>query len=146
LTSFLFSFRNFNGGSEWLPHYRKEPLLQKIWRDDYIGQEHVVRSHETHFVEIPPIAQRLRGERYAVKRNSSAEIAFPEFREAGPMNITIRAESVEPRAFQLDNFLSEVEVDHIIDVVCCCYCLQHSTTGEIGVKAQKQADVSDTSV
>lgn len=141
---FATDYRNFTGGSEWLAHYPKEPPLHKIWRADYLGQMHIARSYETHFKEIPPAAQTLDGKAFAIKRNNSADIAFPEYREQGPLNITIKAVSVEPRAFQLDHFLSEVEVDHVLDVVTGRYKLSRSTTGEIGAKAMKQADVSET--
>ncbi|CAB9497067.1 Probable prolyl 4-hydroxylase [Seminavis robusta] len=139
---FATQYRNFTGGSEWLAHYPKSPPLHKIWRADYYGQEHVVSTWESHFESIPPAAQGLRGEKYAVKRNNSADIAFPEYRKPGQMNITIKAVSASPRAFQLDHFLSDVEVDHVLDVVKGRYSLRRSTTGNIAGK--EESDVSET--
>jgi hypothetical protein len=42
-------------GIEWLSLYpRRHPPRHKMWPADYFGQEHVVETKETHFVEIPP--------------------------------------------------------------------------------------------
>jgi len=140
---FATQYKNFTGGSEWLAHYPKNPPLHKIWRADYYGQEHVVQSYETQFREIPPEADAgIDGKAFAIKRNSSADIAYPQYRDTGMMNITITAVSAAPRAFQIENFLSEVEVDHILDVVQGRYKLKRSTTGNVGGK--DESEMSDT--
>lgn len=141
---FATQYRNATGGSEWLAQYpnREAGPLHPIWRADSYGQEHVVQSYETQFTAIPPVANSLNGAAYAIKRNSSADIAFPEYRAPGLMNIAIRAVSAAPRAFQIDNFLSEVEVDHLLDVIQGHYSLKRSTTGNEAGK--DEADLRDT--
>ena len=141
---FATQYKNYTGGSEWLAHYGSRPNgpLHPIWRSDFFGQEHIVQTYETQFTAIPPILNSQSGKSYAIKRNSSADIAFPEYREKGIMNITIKAVSAAPRAFQIDHFLSEVEVDHLLDIVQGHYKLRRSTTGnEAGVD---EAEVTST--
>lgn len=104
-------YREFTG-SEWFGNFPGEKPRHKMWRADYFGQEHVVASAETHFTSLPP-----EEESYStlsvdeMKRNASTPLPFQEYREPGMMNISIKAVSVAPRIFQIDNFLSEVEVD-----------------------------------
>lgn len=110
-------YKNFTGGSEWLATYppTKAPPYHKMWRADYFRQQHVVQTKETHFVEHPPL---VNGVKYATKRNEASDsIAFPELRKPGEMNLTLTAVSCAPRAFQIDNFLSDVEADHILEVM-----------------------------
>jgi len=128
---FATQYKNFTGGSDWLGMYGMPKPWHPIWRADYLGQEHVVQTKETHFLKVPPMLKALNGKPFEVKRNATDPVAFSEYRMPEPeMNITIKAVSVEPRAFQLDNFLSEAEVDHVIDIVKR-HSMQRSTTGSI---------------
>jgi hypothetical protein len=104
-------YRNFTGGSEWLANYPSKPPQHHIWRADYFGQEHQIESQETQFVELPPQDELHGLSRQDMRRTESAPISLNEYREPGTMNITIKAVSCAPRIFQIDNFLSEVEVD-----------------------------------
>jgi hypothetical protein len=104
-------YREFTG-SEWFGNFPTEKPRHKMWRADYFGQEHVVTSPETQFTSLPPdkyLYSRLSVDEMV--RNASAPLPFQEYREPGMMNITIKAVSVAPRIFQIDNFLSEIEVD-----------------------------------
>jgi prolyl 4-hydroxylase len=58
------------------------------------------------------------------------------------MNITIKAVSSAPRAFQIEHFLSEVEVDHILDIVKGRYSLRRSKTGNIA--GEDESEISET--
>jgi prolyl 4-hydroxylase len=60
--------------------------------------------------------------------NSSTTVPLAAFRDIGEMNITLTVVSVSPRILQIDNFLSDVEVDHILDLAIKKN-LQRSTTG-----------------
>jgi hypothetical protein len=104
-------YRNFTGGSEWLANYPSKPPQHHIWRADYFGQEHQVESQETQFVKLPPQDELQVLSRQDMRRHKSAPISLSKYREPGTMNITIKAVSCAPRIFQIDNFLSEVEVD-----------------------------------
>ena len=104
-------YKNFTGGSEWLGNYPTEPPKHHMWRADYFGQEHFVQTRETQFVTLPPreVLHRLSSQQ--LRRNLTDSPAMMQYRASGIMNITIKAVSVEPRIFQIDGFLSEVEVD-----------------------------------
>ena len=52
-----------------------------------------------------------------MRRAEDEPIALSRYRTPGPMNISIKALSCAPRAFEVRNFLSDVEVDHILDLV-----------------------------
>lgn len=112
---FIPRYKNFTGGSEWLAHYPAQPPQHYMWRADYLGQEHWVTTRETHFVQSPPpdalhslsIAEMKRDNTNA----TAMMIALPEYRAPGLLNITLTVVSVAPRIFQIDNFLSDVEVD-----------------------------------
>ena len=104
-------YRNFTGGSEWLANYPSKPPQHHMWRADYFGQEHQIESQETQFVKLPPQGELHVLSRRNMRRHESAPILLSEYREPGTMNITIKAVSCAPRIFQIDNFLSEVEVD-----------------------------------
>jgi hypothetical protein len=46
-------YKHFTGGSEWLSMYRRDPPKHQIWRADCFGQQHVVQTQETKFIELP---------------------------------------------------------------------------------------------
>jgi prolyl 4-hydroxylase len=110
-------YKKFTGGSEWLTMYPKNPPRHKIWRADYFGQEHYVQTLETQFIEIPPAEEIYELSRFDMRRGEDESIALSEYRSPGLMNITIKALSCAPRAFEIKNFLSDIEVDHILDIV-----------------------------
>ena len=110
-------YREFTGGTEWLTMYPRSPPRHKIWRADYFGQKHTIQTKETHFVEMPPgdVLPKLSMEK--LRRNESDPIALQDYRSpAQVMNLTLTTVSCAPRAFQIDDFLSEVEVNHILDL------------------------------
>ena len=105
-------YKNFTGGSEWLGNFPTQPPKHRIWRSDYFGEEHFITSRETQFVQLPPthLLQYVSPEEMR-RRNASDPSPLMEYRQAGIMNITIKTVSVSPRIFQIDGFLSDVEVD-----------------------------------
>ncbi len=133
-------YRNFTGGSEWLGKFPTEKPKHHIWRADYFGQEHTVQSKESHFVELPP-ASLLDSLSLDDMKRANASTTFPlaDYRDSKDMNITLTVVSVAPRILQIDNFLSDVEVDHILDLAGKKN-LQRSTTG----MGASDSHVSDT--
>ena len=110
-------YKEFTGGSEWLTMNPKSPPRHKIWRADYFGQEHHVQTAETHFVEYPPEEKLPKLTMEQLRRNATTPVSLPEYRSPETtMNLTITAISVEPRVFAIENFLSDVEVEHMIDL------------------------------
>ena len=110
-------YKNFTGGSEWLTMYPRSPPRHKIWRADYFGQEHVITTKQTNFVKIPPQEELHRLTPREMRHNKTTPLPFAEYREPGEKTITIKALSCAPRVFELRNFLSDAEVDHVLQVV-----------------------------
>ena len=109
-------YKDFTG-SEWLSMYPRSPPRHKIWRADYFGQEHHVQTAETHFIEYPPAESLPKMTMEQMLRNASDPISLAKYRSSEPMlNLTLTAVSVEPRAFEILNFLSDVEVEHMLDL------------------------------
>ena len=104
-------YKNFTGGSEWLANYPSQPPRHYMWRADYFGQQHTVQSRETHFVTLPPEDELHHLSLKEMRRDVTQNITLAEYREPGILNVTLTVVSVAPRIFQIDNFLSEVEVD-----------------------------------
>lgn len=105
-------YKNFTGGSEWLANYPSQPPRHYMWRADYFGQKHTVQTRETHFHTLPPEDELHHLSLKEMRRDGkNPTIALPEYRDQGLLNITLTVVSVAPRIFQIDGFLSEVEVD-----------------------------------
>jgi prolyl 4-hydroxylase len=123
-------YKNFTGGSEWLGKFPTEQPKHHIWRGDYFGQEHTVQSKETHFLELPPESLLRSLTLDDMKRaNASTTTPLVDYRISEDiMNFSLTVVSVAPRILQIDNFLSDVEVDHVLDLAGKKN-LQRSTTG-----------------
>jgi len=105
------AYKNFTGGSEWLANYPSQPPRHHMWRADYFGQQHVVETTETQFTTLPPPEALHPLSIPEMQRHDKTDIALPQYRAHGPWNITLTVVSVAPRILQIDNFLSDVEVD-----------------------------------
>jgi hypothetical protein len=129
------TYKNFTGGSEWLAMYPPEPPNHKMWRADYFGQTHTVVSNETHFQRIPPSLTPTAGEHHHrllsidEMRQTGSTRPFAEYRDPGTLKLTIKALSCAPRAFEIRHFLSDAEVDHVLELIRQKD-LVRSTTGE----------------
>lgn len=110
-------YRNTTGRS-YLANYLRPPPQHYMWRAEYFGQQHSIITKETHFVKEPPknllkpVTATGKKRRFA----PNAPRILSEYREPGDLNLTLTVISVVPRAFQIDNFLSAVEVDHITEL------------------------------
>lgn len=142
--SFNEQYQAFTGRS-YLANYREDsprkPPMHYMWRPDYFGQEHWVTTRETHFESLPPMdALGGIGEvgRERVLKDSDPRV-FQEYRARDEttgepleyMNMTLKALSVAPRVFEIKNFLSQKEVDHILHIAGGID-LSESTTGDVG--------------
>lgn len=138
-------YKNFTGGSEWLAMYPAERPRHKMWRADHFGQTHTVVTTETQFQVRPPVNDKkkklsipeMRLGRDTKNGTGATVMPFAEYRAPGALNLTIKAVSCAPRAFEIHNFLSDVEVDYLLDLVRHQN-LVRSTTG------QTNGEVSDT--
>lgn len=132
-------YRNFTGRS-YLANYMRKPPGHFMWRADYFGQEHWVTTRETHFVTPPPDEDLdvllLQGSKRVLKTEDSRLLS--EYRDADKtvLNMTLKVLSVAPRVFEIPNFLSDTEINHIL-AVAGGENLHLSTTGDL-VKGEKQ--------
>ena len=116
--AFAALYKNFTGGSEWLTMYPRNKPRHKIWQADYFGQQHHVVTKETQF-HTDPGADKTEHtlSMSEMRRNYSEPLPLAEYRNTGTLNLTLEAVSCAPRAFEIKNFLSDVEVDHMLNLV-----------------------------
>jgi len=135
-------------GRSYLANYLRDPPKHFMWPCDHFGQQHWVTTRETHFVELPPeskLAQLGKVEETRVLKEGDPR-ALMEYRDTTQpaMNMTLTALSVAPRVFEIKNFLSRVEVDHILQVAGGIT-LDRSTVGDVGSgKSQAESGTTDT--
>lgn len=105
-------------GRSYLANYLRPPPQHYMWRGDYFGQTHSIITQETHFITEPPKDKlnpiTIQGKKRRFTKDAPRILA--EYRESEPLNLTLRVISVVPRTFQIDNFLSPIEVDHITEL------------------------------
>ncbi|KAL3774400.1 hypothetical protein HJC23_000585 [Cyclotella cryptica] len=122
------AYRDFTG-SEWLGMYPRDPPRHKIWQADFFGQEHHVVTKETQFIEQPPWEDLPRIS--PKRRNEGDDIPLKQYRSPeSTLNITLRAVSCAPRIFEMRNFISHVEADHILMLTNRTHELHRSSTGD----------------
>ena len=130
-------------GRTYLANYLRSPPSHFMWRADYFGQEHWVTTRETRFIkpvpddELEPILANN------PKSRVLSEPLLSDYREPGTMNMTLRVLSCAPRAFEIPNFLSQTEVDHILKMAAGID-LKLSTTGDLDGKEKPKADTRKT--
>lgn len=140
-------YKAFTGRS-YLANYDdngpRDPSSHYMWRADYFGQEHWVTTKETHFVTLPTKnlgAVREFGKQRILEDDDPRH--FQEHRERDEdtfepleyMNMTLKVLSVAPRVFEIKNFLSETEVNHILEIAGGVD-LKASTTGDVGTNSR----------
>lgn len=129
---FNFTNERTNGrGRTWLPSLRDRPI-HFMWPADYFGQEHWVTTRETHFIkELPPLDEiepiTVIGEQRVLKEDEPRHMQEYRVLES-QMNMTLRVLSCAPRVLEIENFLSGVEIDHILQIASAAE-LKRSQTG-----------------
>jgi prolyl 4-hydroxylase len=132
-------YKNFTGRS-WLSNYDR-PLPQSfMWRADYFDQEHWVTTKETHFVELPP-AEKLnpieKSDNRILQDSDPRHLEEYRVKDQQTLNMTLKVLSCAPRVFEIDNFLSEAEIAHILDLAGGIN-LKESTTGDVGTDSSSK--------
>lgn len=126
-------------GIEWLATFPKARPRYPLWRADFFGQKHSVVTKESQFVVKPPWSL-LPDIKYRVYRASQVmkKMINPldNFRTGGSLTLNITVLSCAPRVFEVKNFLSEVEVEHILEVAAT-YSMTESTVEGGSHKATK---------
>jgi len=121
------AYLNFTGRSYLATYLRKRPVYP-MWPADYFGQQHIVTTQETHFVETdfsPEIKSRTLLANYRQKGVSE-------------MDMTLTVLSCAPRVFEIRNFLSKAEVDHILHLAVNA-AVQQSKTSQGGQQKDRSS-------
>ena len=137
-------YKNFTGRS-YLANFSdgpRKPPSHFMWRADYFGQEHWVTTKETHFDRLPSsenLQPITRGSKRTLKDSDARYLAEYRVRDENNdpiefMNMTLKVISSAPRVFEIKNFMSQNEVDHIINIGGGIK-LSDSTTGDVGSNA-----------
>ncbi|KAL3792091.1 hypothetical protein ACHAWO_004922 [Cyclotella atomus] len=134
-------------GREYLAFYPRNPPSHKMWRADYYGQQHWVTTRETHFVTLPdekelgPIQEV--GSARVLKENDAR--ILQEYRSPEPvLNMTMTVLSCAPRAFEIKEFLSQAEVDHIMYLTTGMKLHRSTTAGANGQLTKEDLERDDT--
>ena len=112
-------------GLEYLSLYPLRPRpINPMWPADYFGQKHSVLSRETHFETLPD--EELLSE---ITPSAQDEPLLKEYRtrDSNVLNLTLTVLSCSPRVFEVQNFLSKVEIDHVMKLATGMTLHQSST-------------------
>jgi len=141
---FAQKYRKFTG-RDWLSLYplRQKPIY-KMWNADYFGQQHWVTSSETHFNLEPPEESLVKMRSDEMHRDRKL---YPDPRnltmyrsEEQILNMTMTVLSCAPRVFEIKNFLSQAEVDHIIHMATGMKLVLSTTSGSDGHDAKSDSN------
>ncbi|CAJ1953635.1 unnamed protein product [Cylindrotheca closterium] len=132
-------------GRQWLALYgRKEAPRYYMWPAESFGQVHTVVTKETHLLELPS------DDRF--EKMIPLNCHDPELREAlqqykgseETLILNMTVVSVAPRVFEIKNFLSPAEVQHVLEVALGMK-LSQSTTKAGSVGQERTDDATRTS-
>lgn len=107
-------------GRQWLALYgRKHPPRFPMWPADSFGQTHQVVTNETHFVSQPPddLAKAPLSPSPSPKDLKIREqLKLYRSPEGSSLTLNMTVLSVAPRVFEIQNFLSNEEVTHLLEL------------------------------
>jgi hypothetical protein len=144
--SFNEQYRNFTGRT-YLANYLRKAPMHYMWPADYFGQQHWATSRETQFVEVPPEEDLDAIFTHGTKRQlaDDAPRNLQQYRDPDQtiMNMTMTVLSCAPRVFEVKNFLSKAEVDHMLNIAGGVK-LSISSTGDISSGDKRVEEKGDT--
>jgi len=113
----------------WLSMFPRPMNMHFMWDAQYFGQEYKVLSAQSHFLTMPLAKDRKGHEEiwrqldyadYDVmaekKQQQENYLNLKKYRKEGPLELSLKVVSVAPRVFEIDGFLSDVEVEHLLDM------------------------------
>lgn len=113
----------------WLSLFPRSSIFHFMHSAEYFGQEHIIFTKQTHISSLPSgpsglesVWRRLDFSDYddmtAKSKLDGPEAALKllSHRKRGDLQLTLKVVSVTPRVFEIENFLSDVEVDHLIQM------------------------------
>jgi len=149
-------YKAFTGRS-YLANYGdngpRAPPSHFMWKADYFGQKHWVTTKETHFVDLPPMSELGRIQKFGSERilKESDPRHFQKYRAKDDitqeplefMNMTLKVLSCAPRVFEIRHFMSEEEVRHILELAGGIE-LAESSTGDVGSNGKQSVSTAST--
>jgi prolyl 4-hydroxylase len=119
------AYQLFTNGSPWLTMYPPNPLLHPIFATNYFGQTHTITTIESHFHSIPPNPTSYLTGRTTLLNHEQMKHPnikmLQQYRNHPPLTLTLKVLSCIPKVLEIEHFLSETEVNHILQIV------QHQT-------------------
>eukprot|EP00591_Stephanopyxis_turris_P009898 CAMPEP_0195517946 /NCGR_PEP_ID=MMETSP0794_2-20130614/11835_1 /TAXON_ID=515487 /ORGANISM="Stephanopyxis turris, Strain CCMP 815" /LENGTH=480 /DNA_ID=CAMNT_0040646831 /DNA_START=1 /DNA_END=1443 /DNA_ORIENTATION=+ len=106
-------------GIDYLSRYPRSKPIHNMWRADFFGQQHTVETKENHFVSLPTESELEIVAAEGTETRLSETYLPPLQGHRSPestMTMTLSVLSCAPRVFEVENFLSDVEVDYIMKV------------------------------
>ncbi len=106
-------------GREYLTLYPRQKPMHFMYPADYFGQEHWATTRETKFIKEVPSSKLKKIKEEPKKRilKEDDPRILSEYRDdADFLNMTLKVMSVRPRVYEIKDFLSQTEIDHIIAV------------------------------
>jgi prolyl 4-hydroxylase len=117
-------------GRNYLSMYPRQKSKYFMWPADYFGQEHWFTSRETHFETIPPpedIEKIVKKGKARVLKEDEPRLLSQHRTNEPYLNLTFTVLSCAPRVYEIPNFLSDSEVDHILNIAHGANLLPSST-------------------
>jgi hypothetical protein len=130
---------------QWISLYgRKYPPRHFMWPADSFGQTHSVTTKETHITTLPPTEKMSKIGYYGATETERALLQEYRAPADSELNLTLKVLSVSPRVFEIQNFLSEAEAHHILELGAGMK-LSQSTTRAGSVASAQANDATRTS-
>lgn len=103
-------------GRHWLSSFPRPPPSYHMYTSEYFGQKHAIETKQTHFLTMPP--QNELGRLAIDAHHLHPSVSLKEYRdnEQESLKLILKSVSCSPRVFEIDSFLSPVEVQHIMDL------------------------------
>ena len=142
---FVHQYKEFTG-RDWLALYKqKKPPRFHMWRADSLGQTYSIQTKEIHFVEIPDQAELERGMSAYGPRPDQVD-RMRRYRDTHTtLNLTMTVLSCAPRVFEINNFLSDAEVDHILQLLSKADLKRSTVSGGGGLDSSQHTSNTRTS-
>ena len=126
---------NEHTGRSYLGNYLRAAPRVFMWPADYFGQEHWVTSLETHFTQVPPKEALSSGDTTTAIPHTPVLMEYRNASEHPYLNMTLKVLSCAPRVFEIQNFLSPAEVEHLHEMTGTVQFHRSSTGGHGSVPA-----------
>ena len=131
-------------GRHWLSAFPRPPVSYFMYESQYFGQEYTIKTKQTHFISMP--TQNYLNRLSIDGHRSNPPVSLRAFRNANEdyLSLTLKAISCAPRVFEIQNFLSSVEIDHILNLASNIQFSTTTTTNSRTIRAEDGRTKSPT--